>query len=208
MSRWVAGTRNDSGGRGPAPRAFPGEYTARLTVAGESYEQTLTVEPDPRSTATKEQLAAQIAFGLGLRDRMSHIVDVVNKIETVRGQLESRQVLLAGRDGTEAFLEAGQALAEALTAIEEELHNPRAEVNYDILAGRHGGAKLFSRLGWLAYGRVRTRRPADPGHAGGFGCDRAELAAQETALAGLIDDDLASLNAEADRIGLPFVLAP
>ena len=36
-----------------------------------------------------------------------------------------------------------------LTAVEDAIHNPHAKVDYDILGGRHGGAKLYSRLSWL-----------------------------------------------------------
>lgn len=208
MSRWVAGTRNDTGGRGPGPRALPGRYTLRLHVGGEIHERTLLVEPDPRSTATLQQLEAQHAFGLELRDRMSDIVRLVETIRAVRGQLETHRGLLAGRSDVETLLESGEALAARLTAIEKALHSPGAEVNYDVLAGRDGGAKLFSRLGWLASGALEHDGPPTQGMTEVWAEISSELAAQEAALARLLEEDLAAFNSAAERLGLPFVVTP
>ena len=44
------------------PLVVPGTYTLRLTVDGRSYTQSVTVRPDPRSTATAAGLAAQHAL--------------------------------------------------------------------------------------------------------------------------------------------------
>jgi len=45
--------------------------------------------------------------------------------------------------------------------VEEKLHNPKAEVTYDILAQK-GGAKLYSQLAtlldWMATATGRSRR--------------------------------------------------
>ena len=49
-ARWVPGTRNEAGGRGPGPRALPGEYTLRLIAGGSPSIQTLRMEADPAST--------------------------------------------------------------------------------------------------------------------------------------------------------------
>ena len=135
-ARWVAGSRTDVGGPGPAPPAPPGEYTLRLSVDGTVHTQPLVVEPDRRSTATPEQREAQLRFLLGVRDEMSHIVDLVETIRSVRGQIEAHVERLSGDAGAAPVVEMGHELARGLTAVEEALHNPEAEVGYDILAGR------------------------------------------------------------------------
>jgi hypothetical protein len=48
------------------PLVPPGTYTLRLTVDGRSYAQTVTVRPDPRSTATAAGIAAQHALEMKL----------------------------------------------------------------------------------------------------------------------------------------------
>jgi len=62
MHRWVwdlrptppattgqgGGGGGGGGGFGNRPTVLPGNYTVRLTVAGQSYTQPLVVKPDPR----------------------------------------------------------------------------------------------------------------------------------------------------------------
>jgi hypothetical protein len=204
-SRWVAGSRNDNGGRGPAPKVVPGEYTLRLTVAGEVHERKLRVEPDPRSTASAEQLQAQVEFGLDIRDRMSRIVEMVETLRSVREQIAAIASRVADDPGAARLVEMGEQVTSKLTAIEEVLHNPQAEVNYDVLAGRDGGAKLYSRLGWLASGALDHDGPPTQGMTEVAADLAREMAEQESALARLLSEDLASFNATAEEAGLALV---
>jgi len=61
---------NANPGRTPpspeGPLAPPGTYTLRLTVDGRAYTQTVTVKPDPRSSATPAAIAAQHALQMKL----------------------------------------------------------------------------------------------------------------------------------------------
>jgi hypothetical protein len=47
---WTPGAGGGRGGRGGAAPAGPttGTFTARLTVAGQTYTQTFGIKPDPR----------------------------------------------------------------------------------------------------------------------------------------------------------------
>jgi hypothetical protein len=93
-----------------------------------------------------------------------------------------------------------------LGAIEEELHNPLAEVNYDVLAGRDGGAKLYSRLGWLASGAWEHDGPPSQGMREVASQLETEAKEQQAALDRVLQMDLADFNAGAARIDLPFVI--
>jgi hypothetical protein len=77
---------------------------------------------------------------------------MVATIRSLRDQLESKEDLLEKRSDTIELVELGKGIVEKLDGIEEEIHNPNAEVSYDILGGRHGGAQLYSRYSWLNEG--------------------------------------------------------
>jgi hypothetical protein len=207
-ARWVPGSRIDTGAPGAGPLVLPGDYTLKLTVGGRSLTRTLRVEPDPRSAAAVSDLEAQLTFALEVRDRMSRIADMVASLRGARQQLEARTALLADNPEAAGLVELGTKLAADLSAVEEAVHNPHAEVNYDILAGRDGGAKLYSRLSWLLGGADEHDGPPTQGMREVAAALAAELAAAEAKLAGLLEEDLPRLNAVAEQLELGFVLAP
>jgi hypothetical protein len=207
-ARWIPGSRTDVGDprRGfPVP---PGDYTLRLTVEGRSHERPLRVVPDPRSRATAAELEAQFAFNLEIRDRMTRIAGMAETIRGLRAALSARVAELRSNSGAAELVALGERILPGLDAVEGAIHNPKAEVGYDILAGRDGGAKLYSRLGWL----LAVARDHDGPPTQGMqevGADLAgELAAQEAALDALLSGDLAKLNALAAERGIPFVAVP
>ncbi|HEV8628969.1 MAG TPA: glycosyl hydrolase, partial [Thermoanaerobaculia bacterium] len=139
----------DTGDPHAGPTALPGDYTLRLTADGQTATQPLRVLPDPRVTTPRADQEVQHAFLLLLRDRMSEIARMVESIRSVRGQLEARATQLADRQDAADLVTAGKELVAKLTAVEKVLHNPEAEVTYDILAGRDGGTQLHSRYAGL-----------------------------------------------------------
>ena len=206
-SRWVEGTRNEIGGRGPGPRALPGTYGLRLKVAGKTYEQKLTVEPEPASTASRADREAQFKYSLGLREQMSRIADDVRKIRSVKEQIAGHAARLKGDRDAAPLLERAQGIVDKLDAIEEALHSPQAEVDYDILAGREGGAKLLSRFGYLAGAAREHDGPPTQGMQEVARELARGLEEQERALERVVSEDLAKLNDDARKLGLPFVSA-
>jgi photosystem II stability/assembly factor-like uncharacterized protein len=207
-AKWVPGTRADTGEPGPGPRALPGTYTVRFTVDGTTLSESLQVEPDPRSTTTVADLKAQLEFELKIRDQLTRITDMAATIRGVRQQLEDRNAVLAGKPEAEDLIEKGTSLIAGLTTIDEAIHNPNAEVTYDILAGRSGGAKLYSRLSWLLVGADEHDGPPTQGMLE-VGADLTEaLAAQQSALEALLSGPLTELNELARDQAVPYVLTP
>ena len=70
--------------------ALPGDYTLRLTVVGRISTQSLRIEPDPRSSASASDLEEQLAFALGVREKLATVVGMAETIRDLRDQLKDR----------------------------------------------------------------------------------------------------------------------
>lgn len=204
-ARRIPGSTNDAGNVNVGPLVVPGDYRLRLTVAGQSVEQPVTVLPDPRSNATIENLQAQSDFLIEVRDRISNISRDAEKLRGIRDQLEARHKAMSDDPRAGRLLTLGKEALEKITKIEKMLYNPNAKVNYDILAGRDGGAKLYSRAGWLYRTAIDHSGPPTQGMRE----VNNELAAlyeqSQSALSRLLDEDLRQLNDLAEELGTKYV---
>jgi hypothetical protein len=100
------------------PAAPPGTYKVQLTVGGQVYEQPFEIRKDPRITASQQDLEAQFALMIKIRDRLSEVTDAVNAIRKTRSQIDEAEKGLAGR--ADALAAAARA-KEKLLAIEGAL---------------------------------------------------------------------------------------
>jgi len=98
----------------------------------------------------------------------------------------------------------GDELVRKCDALEARLHNPTAEVTYDILAMK-GGAQLYSKLvplySWAAQGDgapTLAMREMYAEHA-------RELKQLEDEWKGLVAGDLAEINRKARDLGLQLI---
>jgi photosystem II stability/assembly factor-like uncharacterized protein len=105
------------------PRIPPGRYQVRLTVDSESWTQPFDVARDPRVRASDEDLRHEFEWARRVHSKLTATHDAVLALRDVREQVQR----LAARDVAPPVLEAGRALAERLTAIENELVQVRAE---------------------------------------------------------------------------------
>ncbi len=195
----ISKARFDVGDPGDGPLAPPGDYTLRLNVGGQSYEQPLRVEPDPRSAATAGDIEAQTTFLLAVRDRMSDIAAMAETIRSVRMQIEGYS---ERPDPDSQLVEIGKQITAGLAEIEKSLYNPGARVDYDILGGREGGAKLYSRYGWLFGTAMDHEGPPTQGMREVDAELSAELARQRAALGELVENRLAEFNRLAAERGV------
>jgi photosystem II stability/assembly factor-like uncharacterized protein len=205
---WVPGARIDTGTPSPGPLVLPGDYTLRMTVEGRSSTQPLRVELDPRSSASASDLEQQHAFALGVREQMARIVRMAETIRGLREQVADRNTRLASDPDANELLALGEKFIEGLDGVEEKIHNPHAEVNYDVLAGRHGGAMLYSRLSWLFLSSGAHDGPPTQGMREVAADIERQLAEQESVLHELLGDDLARLNELASELDVPYVMTP
>jgi photosystem II stability/assembly factor-like uncharacterized protein len=205
-ARLIPKAKIDGGSPREGPLARPGDYTLRLNVGGRTYTQLLRVEADPRATASASDIEASVTFALEVRDRLTEIVEMVETIRRLRGQLESANELMRSDPDKSKLVELGGSVIARLTAIEEEIHNPRAQVAYDVLA-QQGGAKLYSRMASWLYDVIKehdgpptqgTREVADE--------TAIALSEQQKALQDLVSGEIARLNALAAAKGVPFII--
>jgi photosystem II stability/assembly factor-like uncharacterized protein len=111
----------------PGPLVPPGRYEARLEVGGETFAQPFEILPDPRIAATQEDLTAQFALGMKIRDAISRINEEVILIRDLREQLDGWEKRLAPRDDAAEARATAKGLSERLTAIEDEFINSKSK---------------------------------------------------------------------------------
>jgi len=197
----------DAGNPENGPLALPGTYSLKLAADGQTATGTVEVKPDPRVTMTAAERAEQLRFGLEVRDAITRLAGIVESVRAVRGQLQARRVLLASNPAAASWVKSAGELEPRLDALESELHNPKAEVSYDILAQR-GGAKLYSLvtplLDWV--------RDADGVPTQGmkeiFAERMKELARLEAQWKQVQAEGVQPLNEQARALGLTYVTVP
>jgi photosystem II stability/assembly factor-like uncharacterized protein len=184
--------------------APPGRYGVRFTLDGVSSTHDFFVRPDPRA---KIDLAAQAEFAQKIRDDLGKLAGAVQQLRAVRKQLRERNDLVAGDEKAKDLVKSSNDLIGKLDALEEKLHNPKAQVTYDIF-GAKGGAKLYSQFAFL-FDQVKE---GDGPPTEGMKQVYAELSVELGKLTGdfrsLTDGDLAKLNAKAKELDLPVVIVP
>lgn len=203
----ITGAKVDSGDPGEGPLALPGAYTLRLGVDGQSLTTPVEVRLDPRVTVSPADLEEQLAFVLGLRQDLVRLAGIVHGLRSVREQVKARAASLRGVPAAAPLVAAADALTGRCDALEERLHNPKAEVTYDILA-RPGGAKLYSRLAPLySWSHDGDGRPTQ-GMREVYAELKAELDALDAEWKAILAADVPAFNAKARELFPDPVVLP
>jgi len=202
---WPPIGRYDFGAPSPMPTVPPGEYVAALIVGETTSTQPLRIVADPRTETSTAALQAQFEFLLDLRRDMTTIAEMITTIESVRSQLAGHAERLKDDPAYEDIIAMGQRIDDSLADIARTVHNVEAEVNYDVLGGRHGGAKLGTQLQWLAGSSADHNGPPTQGMIEVYTAIRAQRRVLESRLEAVIDGDLAELNARARAQEVPWV---
>jgi len=103
------------------------------------------------------------------------------------------------------LLAASERVIKKADSLEDTLHNPTAEVVYDILA-MHGGTRLYSRLAPLQMWAIEADGPPTEGMTQVLVEQEKELRDLEAQTAAFVSQDVAPLNATASKLGLGFVV--
>jgi hypothetical protein len=204
----IRGGKIDTGDPEEGPRVAPGTYTVRLTAAGQTVTAPLRVVSDPRGDASPEDLEAQTALALRVRDDISKVTGLVNQLRSVRSQLKARSTALENRksdSGIASLIGDSDAAIKKAEALEDKLHNPTAEVVYDILA-MHGGTRLYSRLAFLQLSIVQAEAAPTAGMTQVLADEEKELSSLEADTTQFLSNDVSKLNERAAQLNVPFVV--
>ncbi len=121
------------GGRTVGPLVVPGKYQVKLTVAGKSFTAPLEIKEDPRIDVSQADLEKQLDLALKIRDRVTAGHDAVNQIRSVRGQIDALKKRLDGNEKDKAILNAADELNKKMSAVEEQIIQPKSKSNEDPL---------------------------------------------------------------------------
>ena len=103
------------------PLVVPGTYTARITVAGETHETPVEVLKDPNTSGTLDEIRAQVALSLMLRDNLEEMGRMIDRLEWIREQVEDLQELSRVEADAEAVAEAAATFRQKLLDVEGRL---------------------------------------------------------------------------------------
>jgi len=195
----------DEGDPADAPNAPPGRYTLRLTAGGQTVTAPLVVTPDPRIQISDADRQAQLAMAAELKTQLNRLADAVERIRSVRDQLRRWNTLLKDRADAAGFRARADSLVAKLDTLEHKMHNPEAEVTYDILAK---GTRLYSRIApinsWVTQGDGAPTQ----GMKEVWAAQQVELQGYFTELQKLMDADVSALNGLAERLGVGHIVVP
>jgi hypothetical protein len=186
-----------SGPQRAAPIAAPGDYIVRMQIGGKRYSQPFHILRDPEITSRDADLVASTRMQRKLVADLNTTVDMVNRLEIMRRQIEA----LRNADSTHI------ASKTALNAFDKKLLD--VELRLVSRSDMHSDDKsyiepfqLYQNLAWL-YGEIGFGagdvqggpefRPTDASVAVFAGYER-ELAAASAAFATVMTVDLPRFN--------------
>ena len=114
-------------------RTAPGEYTARLTMGGQSQTTTFRVMPHPGLDHPASDYAEQEALMKKICEETSEIHREVNRTRKTMAQLRETSTLLKDRPGTDSIRKRADRLADDLQAWEDDIVQNKAKSNDDII---------------------------------------------------------------------------
>jgi hypothetical protein len=188
------------------PLAPPGTYQVQLSIGGQTYTAAFDLLSDPRVHATPADFAAQFSLLLRIRDKLSETHDAINRLRSIRQQVEDWVRRAEGLSNGQTAAAVGQAAAEIkekLTAIEAELIQSRARVQQDQL---NFPTRLNAKLSGLtsvvaSADGVPTRQAYEVFHDLSTRIDQ-----QLIQLQGVIDADVAAFNELICTSAIPAIV--
>jgi photosystem II stability/assembly factor-like uncharacterized protein len=179
------------------PLAAPGKYTVRLTVAGQTLTEPLTVLRDPKSPGSDTDIDASVKALLRIRDDITRTSDMVNRIEWVRKQLEDTEAMLTSEIADAKAEDKDGAKQAALLKSVQDMDSKMQNVEYSLIAKADANSddkyyvsayKVYLNLVWLN---------AEIGTGGGDVAGGADFAPTDTdmMLLQMYEKDLATATA-------------
>ena len=178
------------------PFAPPGRYTVRLTVDGREMTQPLEIRRNPMfADVSDEDLRAQYAFGIKVRDKVTEANNAVIRIRAIETAAKDRME----KNNDSRLRTTGDRLLRNLDDVEDDIYQVKNQSGQDPL---NFPIKVNNRLANLL--RVVNSGDGAPISTAPELLEKysAELAIHTGRLARVIASDLAAFNAELNRLGL------
>ncbi|MDQ3819961.1 MAG: glycosyl hydrolase, partial [Acidobacteriota bacterium] len=115
------------------PRAVPGTYQAKLTVAGKTMTQTFEVRRDPRIQTSQAEFQKQFDLLIKIRDKLTETHNAIASIRDVRKQMDDLVRRVKDQPNYKTIADAARALNAKLTGIEETLYQTKNQSSQDPL---------------------------------------------------------------------------
>jgi photosystem II stability/assembly factor-like uncharacterized protein len=190
------------------PLAAPGKFTVRLSVEAQTLAQTLDVVKDPSIPASEADLWASTKVQIRIRDDMNAAVDMINRIEVMRKQIEDLARTHRGKPEIENALkelDAKMMDVELLLLSRTDLHS---DDKWYVEA-----YKIYMNLIWLngvvgtGAGDVAGGADARPTDASVAVLEMIEkdLAAAKQAFAHLMNNEVPAFNRAMAGKGIPAI---
>jgi hypothetical protein len=200
----IATKGGDQPGR-DGPLAAPGAYRVRLAVGDHTATEDFQILKDPRVEVSQDDLAAQLALGLQIRDRLTTVNESINRLRAVREQTDLWAKRTKETPQEEQIAAAAKDLKTKLDGIEGELIQTQAKSEQDTL---NFPVKLNTKLAALA-GSVGSGDAAPTTQQRDLFADlSARIDAQLAALGRVEEDDIPAFNALIRDAALPAIAPP
>ena len=121
------------GGRPRGPIAAPGNYQARLAVAGKQYTVPFELKPDPRLKVTPQQYAQQFELSSKIAQRVDDANRAVNQMRDVLEQLKDFRERYHDNTQAKEVIAQADALGKKITPVEEEIAQTKSHASEDPL---------------------------------------------------------------------------
>jgi cell fate (sporulation/competence/biofilm development) regulator YlbF (YheA/YmcA/DUF963 family) len=197
----------------------------KLSANGKSWSTTGEVILDPRLRKMDEVRVAsnnpaapgdglsltgldkQLPMALQVRDDITRLSETVNSMKALAKQLKDRNELLKDDPKAAELIKSSKSLQEKLDALEGKMHNPKAEVPYDILAQK-GGAQLYSKIVLVYSALLDGDGPPTLGMLDEYADQLKEMKQYLEEWKNLMAKDLVKLNEDAKKLDYPIVIVP
>jgi photosystem II stability/assembly factor-like uncharacterized protein len=186
-------------------RVVPDTYQVRVSRGTESRTESFAVLADPRVDATAQGFAEQDRLMRSISEELTEIHRGVIELRSVRDQVEDLLKRLEGRDDTEELTEAGEALVESLTALEDSLIQKRTVDGQTVI---NFPSRLNFHYIYLRSAVENAEGMVTEGARETFADLRARWAGHEAELERLLDEQLRRFNVVVAESGVPAVAVP
>jgi hypothetical protein len=190
-----------------APRgvtALPGTYTVRLTVAGKSYSEPLSIKMDPRIKTSAAELQKQFEAAIEVSRRQSEINEAQRSVKEVL--LQARQLRSKASQNAalvpalDAFIQKAEDVAGAPADRFGVLPSKPAKEHEDLESLHSKFAKIFSAINGGDLAPTMEAMQA-------FGTAQRDLAAVMAKWEAFTSKDLPAVNGQLKQAGLaPIVI--